>query len=284
MEREEEVEQGVASSTNLSAVSVVCSKKYEETELCGSAADFLLGVAINASVGVSGDDVAVVPFLLAVDNDNTKGQCASINLPQQPIDNLPPDAALPHKRKMPKTKQKFGKGARRGGNTSSTSTSTTTTQLQQQQQQQQLLYYSSSTISNTTTIQQQQLLLLQQQLQHQPEGVGDSSTSTSTLLRNYSSNNNSSSNSSSSSSNCCIIVVVVVVVVLLLSITTTTTIQQQQQQQQQPGLAVGVDVVGELFGLAVDGLAVVLVPSGLAVGVDDIGARIVDIFGPHGNG
>ena len=36
------------------------------------------------------------------------------------------------------------------------------------------------------------------------------------------------------------------------------------------GLAVGVDVVGELFGLAVDGLAVVL-PSGLAVGVDDVG-------------
>ena len=36
------------------------------------------------------------------------------------------------------------------------------------------------------------------------------------------------------------------------------------------GLAVGVDVVGELFGLPVDGLAVV-VPSGLAVGVDDIG-------------
>ena len=37
-----------------------------------------------------------------------------------------------------------------------------------------------------------------------------------------------------------------------------------------PGLVVGVDVVGELFGLPVDGLAVV-VPSGLAVGVDDIG-------------
>jgi hypothetical protein len=35
-------------------------------------------------------------------------------------------------------------------------------------------------------------------------------------------------------------------------------------------LAVGVDVVGELFGLPVDGLAMV-VPSGLAVGVDDIG-------------
>ena len=36
------------------------------------------------------------------------------------------------------------------------------------------------------------------------------------------------------------------------------------------GLAVGVDVVGELFGLAVDGLAEV-VPSGLAVGGDNVG-------------
>ena len=41
--------------------------------------------------------------------------------------------------------------------------------------------------------------------------------------------------------------------------------------QTEDGLAVGVDVVGELFVLAVlDGLAVV-VPSGLAVGVDDVG-------------
>ena len=36
------------------------------------------------------------------------------------------------------------------------------------------------------------------------------------------------------------------------------------------GLAMGVDIIGELFGLAVDGLAVV-VPLGLAVGVDDVG-------------
>ena len=35
-------------------------------------------------------------------------------------------------------------------------------------------------------------------------------------------------------------------------------------------LAVGVDVVGELFGLPVDGLVMVVL-SGLAVGVDDIG-------------
>ena len=47
--------------------------------------------------------------------------------------------------------------------------------------------------------------------------------------------------------------------------TTTTTTTIQQQQQKQPRLAVGVDDIGELFGLAV------VVPSGLAVGVDDIG-------------
>ena len=41
--------------------------------------------------------------------DNIKGQCA-------PIDDLLPDDALPHKRKMPKRKKKFGKGAIRGGN------------------------------------------------------------------------------------------------------------------------------------------------------------------------
>ena len=102
----------------VSLFGLVCTKKYEETESCGSAANFLSGVAINASVGVSGDDLAgvrgglavAVPFLLAVvDNDNIKGQCA-------PIDDLLPDDALPHKRKMPKRKKKFGKGAIRGGN------------------------------------------------------------------------------------------------------------------------------------------------------------------------
>ena len=36
-------------------------------------------------------------------------------LPQQTC-SLPPDVALPHKRKMPKRKSKFGKGATRGGN------------------------------------------------------------------------------------------------------------------------------------------------------------------------
>ena len=64
----EEVEEEV------SMFGVVCTKKYEETESCGSAANFLSGVAINASVGVSGDDVAgvrgglavAVPFLLEV--------------------------------------------------------------------------------------------------------------------------------------------------------------------------------------------------------------------------
>ena len=40
------------------------------------------------------------------------------------------------------------------------------------------------------------------------------------------------------------------------------------------GLAVGVDVVGEQFGLPVDRLAVV-VPSGFAVGVDGIGELAV---------
>jgi len=39
------------------------------------------------------------------------------------------------------------------------------------------------------------------------------------------------------------------------------------------GLAVGVDVVGELFGLPVDGLAVVVL-SGLALGVDCIGLAL----------
>jgi hypothetical protein len=36
-------------------------------------------------------------------------------LPQQTYSS-PPDVALPHKRKMPKRKSKFGKGATRGGN------------------------------------------------------------------------------------------------------------------------------------------------------------------------
>ena len=65
---EKEVEEEV------SLFGIVCTKKYEETESCGSAADFLSGVAINASVGVSGDDLAgvrcglavAVPFLLEV--------------------------------------------------------------------------------------------------------------------------------------------------------------------------------------------------------------------------
>ena len=52
---------------------------------------------------------------LGLVDDNSICQCASINLPQ-PTDDSPPDVLLPHKRTMPKIKQKFGKGARRGGN------------------------------------------------------------------------------------------------------------------------------------------------------------------------
>ena len=48
MERDKEVEEGGV-SMKLSAAGIVCKKKYEETELCGSAAHFLLGAAINAS-------------------------------------------------------------------------------------------------------------------------------------------------------------------------------------------------------------------------------------------
>ncbi len=47
MEGDEDVEEGGA-SMDLSAAGIVCKKKYEETESCGSAADFLSGVAINA--------------------------------------------------------------------------------------------------------------------------------------------------------------------------------------------------------------------------------------------
>ena len=41
----------------------------------------------------------VVPSVV-VDNDNSIGQCASINLPQ-PTDDSPPDVVLSHERKMP---------------------------------------------------------------------------------------------------------------------------------------------------------------------------------------
>jgi hypothetical protein len=41
------MEEGRASS-DLSAVCIVCQKKYDETESCGSAAHFLSGAAINA--------------------------------------------------------------------------------------------------------------------------------------------------------------------------------------------------------------------------------------------
>jgi hypothetical protein len=126
---EKEGEQGVASS-NLSAVSVVCTKTYEATESCGSSADFLSGAAINAGkddqmegrleveIGstelvLKEEGVGVDLFERMVDNDNTIGQSSSINV-QQPTDDALPD--VPHKRKMPKKKKKFGKGARRGGN------------------------------------------------------------------------------------------------------------------------------------------------------------------------
>jgi hypothetical protein len=47
MEGDEDVEEGGA-LMDLSAAGVVCKKIYEETEPCGSAANFLSGVAINA--------------------------------------------------------------------------------------------------------------------------------------------------------------------------------------------------------------------------------------------
>ena len=116
---EKEGEQGVASS-NLLAVSVVCTKKYEETESCGSSADFLSGAAINdgkddigsTELVMKEEGVGVDLFERMVDNDNTIGQSSSINV-QQSTDDALPD--VPHKRKMPKKKKKFGKGARRGG-------------------------------------------------------------------------------------------------------------------------------------------------------------------------
>ena len=47
MEGDEDVEEGGA-SMDLSAAGIVCPKKYDETESCGSAAHFLSGAAINA--------------------------------------------------------------------------------------------------------------------------------------------------------------------------------------------------------------------------------------------
>ena len=47
MEGDEDVEEGGA-SMDLSAVGIVCQKKYDETESCGSASHFLSGAAINA--------------------------------------------------------------------------------------------------------------------------------------------------------------------------------------------------------------------------------------------
>lgn len=124
-------------------------KKYDETELCRSAAHFLLGVAINAGKadvmegGGEGEKDPELELLeegggdLMFDNDNTKSQCISNNhtygspplnvaLPQ-PTDGSPPDVILPHNhnRKMPKRKSKFGKSATRGGNRKSSRSVTT---------------------------------------------------------------------------------------------------------------------------------------------------------------
>ncbi len=93
-EGEKEVDEGRALS-DLSAVCVVCQKQYDEMESCGSAGYFLSGAEINAGKanelegegegeigpeleleeeGVGGD-----LFDLMLDNDITKGKCASSN-------------------------------------------------------------------------------------------------------------------------------------------------------------------------------------------------------------
>ena len=122
--------------------------KYDETESCGSAAHFLSGAAINAGKanvmegGGEGEKDPELELLeeggrvdLMLDNDNTESHCASNNhtygLPPlgvampQPTHGSPPDVVLPHNRKMPKRKSKFGKGATRGGNQKSSLSDTT---------------------------------------------------------------------------------------------------------------------------------------------------------------
>ena len=147
MEGDEDVEEGGA-SMDLSAVGIVCQKKYDEMESCGSAAHFLSGAAINAGKadvmegGGEGEKDPELELLeeggggdFMLDNDNTKSQCASNNhtygsppldvaLPQ-PTHGSPPDVVLPHNRKMPKRKSKFGKGATRGGDRKSSRSDTT---------------------------------------------------------------------------------------------------------------------------------------------------------------
>ena len=147
MEGDEDVEEG-GTSMDLSAVGIVCQKKYDETEPCGSAAHFLLGAAINAGKanvmegGGEGDKDPELEWLekgggvdFMLDYDNIESQCASNNhhygspplevaLPQ-PTHGLPPDVVLPHNRQMPKRKSKFGKGTTRGGNQKSSQSDTT---------------------------------------------------------------------------------------------------------------------------------------------------------------
>jgi hypothetical protein len=109
---------------------------------------FLSGAAINAgkaNVMEGGGEGEKDPELELLEeggggdfmlyNDNTKSQCASNNhtygsppfdvaLPQT-THGLPPDVVLPHNRKMPKRKSKFGKGATRGGDRKSSRSDTT---------------------------------------------------------------------------------------------------------------------------------------------------------------
>ncbi len=137
-------------SMDLLAAGVVCKKKYEETELCGSAADFLLGVAINASKsdeieisnkegagGEEGEKGGGGDFFGSMSDDNgNTSPCASnssthgspppdVALPSQLTNGLPPDVVTPTKmpatlvckptRARPRTSNKFGQGKHRGG-------------------------------------------------------------------------------------------------------------------------------------------------------------------------
>jgi hypothetical protein len=150
MEGDEDVEERGA-SMDLSAAGLVCKKKNEEMESCGSAANFLLGVAINAGksgeiessnkegaggeegekggggdlfVSMSDDNGNTSPF---ASNSSTHGSPPpDVALPSQLTNGSPPDVDAPTKmpatlvckptRARPRTSKKFGRGKHRGGN------------------------------------------------------------------------------------------------------------------------------------------------------------------------
>jgi hypothetical protein len=127
---------------DLYAAGVVCPKKYDETESCGSAAHFLSDVTINGACngiddkeGMEGD-AGVTCKISMLDNNGNTSQCVSIPfphglppadvaLPSQQTYSLPPDAVASTKlpampvckptRARPRTSNKFGRGKGRGG-------------------------------------------------------------------------------------------------------------------------------------------------------------------------